>query len=100
MITRLDHKHLIENVIIIIIGAVLAGVSFYISHIVPFPYNDKLITFSKYTIGLAILYLCLCVIVDFTMHGLFKHGIKYYLKHKQLLRTIKQQLYDSGIYVE
>lgn len=100
MITRLEYKHLIENVIIIIIGAVLAGVSFYISHIVPFPYNDKLITFSKYTIGLAILYLCLCVIVDFTMHGLFKHGIKYYLKHKQLLRTIKQQLYDSGIYVK
>lgn len=100
MITRLDHKHLVGNVIIIIVGILLAGVSFYTGHIVPLPYNDKLISFSKYSLGLTILYLCIFVAVGFVRHGLFTHGLKYYIKHKQLSRNIKQQLYDSGIYVK
>lgn len=99
---NIDTKRLFVRVatvsIILLIGITLCGIGkqTYFA----FSYQAKLVLAGSIMIALSVIYIVILLAVYLAKHGLFKGGIKYFNKHRKLMKSIKTQLLDNRVYIE
>lgn len=64
------------------------------------PCKAKILLTGNFIFVTAFSYFIVLMLSHLAKHGMFKGGIKYYFRHKKLMRIIKIQLLDNKVYIE